>query len=233
MLKKFKELFGTENLLEKAFSTTITMLEYDSKMYEAARHVLRASDNADLPFDFKKMDRKINKYERAVRRDVLTHLTVAGTTNLVPGLVLVSIVVDVERIGDYTKNIVDLARHHEARLEGGSYEKKLSQIEAVMEDQFKNMIPMLKEQDKKVARKMMQAEEETGLVAGEIVNGLLAQKDKKLTVSDSVALALYARYLKRINAHLTNIASAVVNPFPRISFREKSTKSKSDSKKSS
>ena len=32
--------------------------------------------------------------------------------------------------------------------------------------------------------------------------------------------ALYTRYLKRIAAHLINIASSVFNPFERIGFRD-------------
>ena len=93
MFEKFKELFGSENLLDTAYKTTVTMLEFDYKMFDASRRTLRESNTAELPFDFKATDRKINKYEREVRRNVLTHLTVAGMQNLVPGLVLVSIVI--------------------------------------------------------------------------------------------------------------------------------------------
>jgi hypothetical protein len=49
----------------------------------------------------------------------------------------------------------------------------------------------------------------------------MQKSDSELACAESVCVAMYARFLKRINAHLTNIASAVVNPFPRISFREK------------
>jgi hypothetical protein len=34
-----------------------------------------------------------------------------------------------------------------------------------------------------------------------------------------VTTVLYLRYLKRVSAHLKNIASSVVNPFDRIGFR--------------
>jgi phosphate uptake regulator len=44
-----------------------------------------------------------------VRRKVLRYLAIAGTVDLVPGLVLTGIVIDIERIGDYTKNIAELA----------------------------------------------------------------------------------------------------------------------------
>ena len=41
MFERFKELFSSENLLDTAFSTTLKMLEFDLKMFNAAKHVLR------------------------------------------------------------------------------------------------------------------------------------------------------------------------------------------------
>jgi len=54
-----------------------------------------------------------------------------------------------------------------------------------------------------------------------IVTGLIKAEDQTLTAADAVSTALYARYLKRIAAHLINVSSSVVNPFERIGFREK------------
>ncbi|MBU0984057.1 MAG: hypothetical protein KKA42_09320 [candidate division Zixibacteria bacterium] len=221
MFQKFKELFSSENLLDSAYTTTVTMLEFDLKMYNAARAVLRDQDTAELPFDIKKMDRQINKYEREVRRNVLTHLTVAGNTNLVPGLVLVSIVIDVERIGDYTKNIVELATMHEEMLKGGPFETALRDVEKTIDQHFPLTIQVLNTQDKERAREVMMAEDTTGKKSDAAVESIITSLDHGLSTSDAVCLALYFRHLKRINAHLTNIVSAIVNPFPRIGFREK------------
>jgi len=156
-----------------------------------------------------------------VRRNVLTHLTITGTLNLVPGLVLVSIVIDVERIGDYTKNISELARLHENPLHGGRAETELKQIEDVIEVNFPKVIEVLKGQHKQQAREVMQVEPETSKTSDKIVTNMITEQDPELSMGDAVSLAMYARYLKRVNSHLTNIASAIVNPFPRIGFREK------------
>ena len=221
MFSKFRQLFVSENLLDSAFSTTLKMLEFDRQMYEASYHTLRRSDTDELPFDVRKMDRKINKYERQVRRQVLTHLTISGTQNLVPGLALVSIVIDVERIGDYTKNIVDIVKKHPNKLHGGSYETTLSEIEVVIDKIFPMVIESLETQNLDLGREIMLLEEDTSKKAQSIINGLMSQSDPSLGCSGAVCLGMYARFLKRINAHLTNIASSQVNPFPRISFREK------------
>lgn len=221
MFKKLKELFGPQNLIEDAYDTTVTMLETDFEMFRAARHSLRESETAELPVDVRKKDKQINKYEREVRRNVLTHLTVAGTANLVPGLILVSIVIDVERIGDYTKNIVDLAERHPGKLRGGIFEETLNELETAVIENFSASIPMLRDQDSEVGRAIMESENAIGKKCEEVVIQLLKEADESMSQPDAVAVALYSRHLKRINAHLTNIASALVNPFPRISFREK------------
>jgi len=222
MFDKFKELFASENLLDTAYTTTVKMLEFDLQMYEAARGVLRDTDGCELPFDIKQMDRKINKYEREVRRNVLTHLTVAGTTNLVPGLALISIVISVERIGDYTKNIVELAADHEQKLHAGDQEENLRVIEAGIAKHFPSAIEVLKTQDKDLGSDIMAEQNELSKVVDAIVSGLIKTGGGPgLTAGDAVCAGLYARYLKRVNSHLTTIASAIVNPFARIGFREK------------
>lgn len=222
MFRKLRQLLASENLLDSAYKITLMMLEFDREMFEASRRVLRESDTAELPFDIRKTDRRINKYEREVRRQVLTHLAVSGTPNLVAGLVLVSIVIDVERIGDYTKNIYELAKIHPERLDGGRQEDHLRQMESAIQLYFPKVIESLKTRDKGPAREVMEREAEIGKLGDRIVADMITHDDA-MSTRQAVSIAMYARYLKRIDAHLTNIASAVVNPFPRIGFREKKT----------
>ena len=221
MFKKFKEFFSNESLLDTAYTTTVKMLEYDHEMYTAARAVLRETDGCELPFDIRKLDRKVNKYEREVRRNVLTHLAVAGTQNLVPGLVLVSIVISVERIGDFTKNIAELARDHEAPLKAGPLEGDLVEVEETVGEHFPAAIEIMDSQNKTLARKLMQAEKATNSKVNRLISTLSWMDDGVMPLRDAVCIALYARYLKRINAHLSTIASSIVNPFARIGFKEK------------
>ncbi len=221
MYKKFLELFGKENLLDQAIETTIKMLQTDREMYLASVKSLRQRDNSDLPFDIYEKDKEINRYERKVRRNVLTHLTVSGTHNIVPGLVLVSIVIDVERIGDYTKNIIELAVAHPKKLEGGIFEKDLIEIEQVVKDRFDKIAGVIADMDVTKARSMMSEHRNISSKCDLIVKDIINEKDKSLGPGDATVLALYFRYLKRVAAHLTNIASSIVNPFPRIGFRPK------------
>ena len=54
----------------------------------------------------------------------------------------------------------------------------------------------------------------------EILNILIKRSEPDLVCAEAVSTALYVRFLKRISAHLMNIASSIVNPFDRIGFRD-------------
>ena len=98
------------------------------------------SDSAEIPIDIYAMDKKINSFERDVRRKVMTHLAISGSQDLGSGLILTSVVIDIERIGDYLQKtyIGYLAYYAEnqKKLNAGGIEDKLSTIEHNTKDYF-------------------------------------------------------------------------------------------------
>ena len=132
MFRKILDLFHKDNLLNQALKDSYIMLDIDRKMFDESIHSLRKQDTAELKIDVIKKDLMINEYEREVRKKVLTHLSISGTKDITPGLVLTSIIIDIERIGDYTKNIVELALNHPARLEGSIFEEELIKLEEML-----------------------------------------------------------------------------------------------------
>jgi phosphate transport system protein len=189
-------------------------------MYEAAVDSLRYSDTGKLSVDVYELDQKINAFERDVRKKVMTHLAVTGSLDLAPGLVLVSVVIDIERIGDYTKNICDLAPLHPGRLHGGSQEEELKNIEIRVTTLFRDMIQAFKTSNEKSAREIMETYK--GGISRQcdgITNRIVSGEVTDLKSGDGAAVALYSRYLKRIAAHSRNIITSVVNPFDRIGYK--------------
>jgi len=219
MIRELFEAFRKNNLLSQAFDQCAEMLQLDRDMFHAAVHSLRESDDSRLSMDIYAADRKINAFEMDVRRKVLTHMAVSSGTDLSAGLILVSIVIDIERIGDYTKNIVDLALRHPTRLNCGVFEKDISRMEKTVGRAFDALISAIPESDADVAAEVMSEHWWIGRHADDIVYQLLERDAEKMDSRDAVAIALYARYLKRISAHLMNAASSIVNPFERIGFR--------------
>ncbi len=221
MFKQIFELFQSDSLYEQALMECHEMLEIDREMFNESTKTLRESDTADIPIDIYAMDKKINEFERDVRRKVMTHLAISGTKDLGSGLILVSVVVDIERIGDYTKNIYDLACEHPKRLQGASYEEKLVNIENATKNFLNSAIDVFKDQDIDSARKLMtDYKTDISQVSSEIVNGIVSGKNNDFSPEQAGALCLYARYLKRIAAHSRNLVSSIVNPFERIGYPE-------------
>jgi phosphate uptake regulator len=194
------------------------MLESTQEMFVESRRSLRESDKGEMTLNVYDKDQQVNRYEREVRSKVLKHLAITGGVNIIPGLILTSIVIDIERIGDYTKNIMDMAVVHPRRLECGKFEADMARVEAEVEKLFGEVIPAVKQTDKPAAKRLIRDNWWVLKKCDEIVDALIGGDSGDLDTSASVSTAMYARYLKRIAAHLINVASSVVNPFEGIGF---------------
>ena len=221
MFKQIFEIFKSDSLYEQALSECHEMLDIDLTMYKESIKSLRKSDSAEIDIDIFAMDKKINEFERDVRRKVMTHLAIGGKEDIGSGLVLVSVVIDIERIGDYTKNIYDLAVNHPKKLNGGSVENRLSEIEKISYNLFEKSIDAFKKQDiEKASGLMGNYKENISSQSDSITNDIIGGKIDDLEIGTASAVGLYARYLKRISAHSRNLISSIVNPFERIGYPE-------------
>ncbi len=222
MFKQIFEIFKSDSLYEQALVECHEMLDIDLTMFKASIQSLRKSDSADIDIDIFAMDKKINEFERDVRRKIMTHLAVGSREDVGSGLVMVSVVIDIERIGDYTKNIYDLAVNHPKKLDGGSVENRLAEIEKTSFNLFKESTQAFKNQNIQKARGLMgYYKENISTQSDAITNDIISGKISDLDTGSASAVGLYARYLKRIAAHSRNLISSVVNPFERIGYPEK------------
>ncbi len=224
MLKNLFTIFKSGNLMDKAYKRSFKMLAITKEMFNEARISLRDEDNSELDKKVYEQDVEINKFERKVRRNIINHLTVAGPEEIYSGLVLVSIIIDVERIGDYTKNMVDLAKQHPSMLKAGAFESDLKKVEKAVIDSFERVPEQFENSNVADAKKILKEYSWANRLCDKRVNDLVNVTEKDISCGDAVALALYFRYLKRINSHLRNIATSVVNPFDKIGFAPKKKK---------
>ena len=219
MFKKWLAIFQKDTLIDKAIERSGVMLKKTSEMFEEAKNCLRYSESNDLKIDIYSEDTEINRFEREVRRDVLTHLVVSPNDNVASGLILVSIIIDIERIGDYIKNIVELAQTYKKRLAGKQFDQDLIAIENAIKDSFKITRESFVSGDKSAADKMLTEYRWVNRKCDDMVNRLVTEEHSVVTSGEAAALSLYIRWLKRINSHLRNITTSVTNPFDRIGFK--------------
>ena len=115
MWKEIVTLFRSRGPLQEAYDEAILMLRASHEMFDHAVKQLHAE--GVLESDIYKRDRQLNKYERSVRRKIVTHMSVSSKPDINLGLVLTAIVIDIERIGDYTKKIAeDVVYMSEAKI---------------------------------------------------------------------------------------------------------------------
>jgi len=219
MWKQIIELFRSEGPLQDAFDEAILMLRSSRDMFNHAVTQLHAEGALDA--SIYERDRQLNKYERSVRRKIITHMSVSSKPDINLGLVLTAIVIDIERIGDYTKNIVELASAVRGPFDGLELHDEVLGIEKTLGRMFDDVVPALQESDMGRARGIMESHSAIAskvdghihtLCAGEVLSGRSGH---------AATVAIYLRYLKRVSAHLKNVATSVVNPYHRIGFSEK------------
>ena len=220
MFKEFINIWKKQDASTEMLEKYLNALEIDYKMYQEAVRCLRHCDNTKMEIDIYKTDKTINKSEREIRRDILTHLVMFDKSEIPAGLTLTSIVVDIERIGDYTKNIADLANLHKDKLSGGIFEDVLVAIENRIDQFFKITLSAFPSSNIELARQVVEGYRDVSkdctLTTNVLING-----EGDFQSSNAVTLGLYLRFLKRIGAHLFNICTSIVNPFHRIGFSEK------------
>ncbi len=221
----WKELFniaGNQNLYAQAHEQAVAMLETDWTMFQASIDSLRNSDSGEIEIDIYAKDKEVNRAERDIRRKIFTHFSVSGGGDLSAGLALATVVIDIERIGDYTKNIYDLSRSHPARLFAASLESRLKTIEEDVTGLFRDMIEAYKNEDLELSRKVMQGYKDGLSTTCDAFNEAVVKGEAEdLSSADAGAVVLYVHYLKRIASHSRTIVSGLVNPFPRIGYKEK------------
>lgn len=224
MFKKIQEIFGRKNLLQEALEDSWTMLQIDKEMFDASVTSLRRQDTSEVKIDIYQTDREINQFEQEVRKKVLTHLAISGSANLSIGLALVSTIIDIERIGDYTKNIYELAIVHPRKLIAGKWEENLIMMENTVSQGLGTLIEALKESDTEMGCQIIEDTAKVKKQCDEYVRFLIKGEDESFRTGEAVSLVLYMRYLKRIAGHIQNVSTSIVNPFHQIGYMSKRIK---------
>jgi len=191
------------------------------RMIADARHTFDLAMNAvtggaveTVADEVRRTDRQINVTEIEIRRELLVHISVHGTADAAEMLVFMNMIKDLERIGDYNKNIFDLA------LEGVSFSgaEDLEQILG-FRDELSSRIALMGEildtRDEDRARAYIERSDQLRREFDGLVNELVHATAPALV---AVPRALLYRFLKRVAAHCANVVTAVVMPVDRLDY---------------
>ena len=223
VFKNLVNIWKSEDSLSQAWTSSNEMLTLSHVMFTDAIGALRSGEKNKVIKSIKQRDTDINKYQRDIRKKVVTYYSISkDVTNLDSGLVLINMVVDIERIGDYTKNILDLAKHHPKKFVSEKISDDLRVVEKAVIERFGNTIKAVEEMDEEVAKELIKSyRSDLGKLSDNLVASSISGKLQIGEEHKASSMVLYARYLKRIGAHLKNITSVVVNPFESIGYNTK------------
>lgn len=192
------------------------------QMLDAGRHIFDAAANAllggtDIKVirqDLFDTDKRINHAERQIRREIVVHAAVHGMTSFPACLVMMSVVKDAERVGDYAKNLFDLAELSHKPPAGEfkddlvNHKDRISQLMGACRESFDK-------QDNAAALDLIRtAETIEDHCDGQISR--LVQRDQEIELSATYALAY--RYFKRTTSHVLNILTSIVQPVDKIDY---------------
>jgi len=191
------------------------------RMIADARHTFDLAMNAvtggaveTVADEVRRTDRQINVTEIEIRRELLVHISVHGAADAGEMLVFMNMIKDLERIGDYNKNIFDLA------LEGVSFsgDEDLEQILGFRDELSSRIVLMgeiLDTRDEDRARAYIERGDHLRREFDGLVNELVHATAPALV---AVPRALLYRFLKRVAAHCANVVTAVVMPVDRLDY---------------
>ncbi len=222
IFKDILNIWKSDNLLAQAWDDSIKMLSLSNDIFVQSIQYFNSGENIDAVKALKKEDQSVNDYYQLVRRKVLTHYSIdKPPVETSGGLTLVNMVVDIERIGDYCKNISDLTLIKSGPMDFGELRDDIKSIETEVESRFTKTIQAIQDQDEALADHLLNSYKKmVTKVSDKIVRKIASGE---ITLNDSAqgaCIVLYARYLKRIGVHLKNITSTIVNPYDKIGYNQ-------------
>ena len=161
-------------------------------------------------------DVKVNELERSIRKQVIAHLSLSDNRASLPYcLLLISLVKDVERIGDYSKNLIEITEFFSGPLPSDELTAELKEIRTGVEAAFAGVTRVLDESDQEAALGLIQ---QSKAIARRCDMLVVQTARSSYDSSTTAAVVLAARYYKRIGGHVLNILSSVVMPLHKIDY---------------
>ena len=206
---------GDAERLDRIEATLQQMIVDDLHAFELAMSALLGERSPhEVGPELRATDHGVNAAERDIRRELVVHASVLGAIDTPAILIYMSIVKDIERIGDYAKNLFDLASDG-ADLSTGLHTGEITTLASEVPTFIREAAEVFHERDEERAKALLHRGDALLDRFDERVSALVKEEHPD---RQAVAVALTHRYLKRIVAHAMNVLSAVVMPVDRLDY---------------
>jgi len=216
MFKNLLSFWKGKDFLSQVLGEFEQMLSDTEEMYLSVRDKLFSGEkDKGLKDRIYKIDRGVNKIEKDIRKRIIAHLSVQAAVDVPACLVLMSVVKDAERLGDYAKNLFEVTEMIKKPLDKNLFKDLFGDLDKKVEKTFKKTKEAFIESDEKLAKEILRLETDVMKKCDAAIDKLA---NSELDTNTAVSLTLIARYLKRTVAHLTNISSSVILPISHLDF---------------
>jgi phosphate uptake regulator len=206
---------GDAERLDRIEDTLQQMIVDDLHAFDLAMSALLGQRSPhEIGAELRATDHGVNAAERDIRRELVVHASVHGAIDTPAILVYMSIVKDIERIGDYAKNLFDLASDG-ADLSTGRYTGEITSMASAVPDFLREAAEAFRHRDADRSKALLHRGDALLDRFDECVSELVREEHPD---HQAVAVALTHRYLKRIVAHGMNVLSSVVMPVDRLDY---------------
>lgn len=215
MWKRLVQRFTSVDPIKPITLEFMEMLEHTRTMSQRVHPHL--FDQELSPIDSKEvydLDVKVNKLERSIRKRIINHLNLSND-KVSYCLLMMSIIKDAERMGDYLKNIYEVRALTGAYIPPSHFRAELESVIALVVETLNATPDIIANEDVEGATKHLQAGRSSAQKCDKLLSEL-AQSD--LSAAEVTSMVLLTRFHKRLGAHLLNILSSVVMPLHKLDF---------------
>ncbi len=223
-------MFNWLKRLDPESTVVAEMARKFGRMLEEGRHVfdlatsayLEGADAEIVRGQLVAADQGINLLEREIRRSLVVHATVHGSSELPAALILMSVTKDAERIGDYAKNILDVAAIRPKQA-GAPYHSHMLGLKGRISTALADTRLIYDAQDAERAAAFIANSEILKDECDDNIHEILrACGEQVLEAAEPAATALCYRYFKRVISHARNIVTSLVVPVDQLDYYDES-----------
>jgi len=226
MFKSLLDFWKGKDFLTNVLEEFGNMLKDSQDMFSmVCQNLLEDKTIPGLEDKIYNVDKKVNLLEKDIRKRIIAHLSIQPSVDVPVSLLLMSVVKDAERLGDYAKNLLEVSRFTKKPLDMTIFSKLFNRMDKTIMEMFENTKKAFIESNEETARSIWRTERDVVKRCDTIIEDV-AKSD--FNANQAVTFTLIARYFKRTAAHLTNIATSVILPVSELDFFDEKRRKRSE-----
>jgi phosphate transport system protein len=217
MLRELLKFFRSDDAVTRMTDDFSRMLGLARDLtVRAGRIFFGDSDDPEELGRINAEDVEINKLERHIRKQVIAHLTLSTSrADVTYCLLLMSLVKDVERLGDYATNVAEIRDEGGGPLPDDEFSAELREIRTAVEATFAAASEVFESSDSDRALDLIKEGRKVTGRCDDLIGQVARSSHDAATTT---TLVLGSRYYKRLEAHLLNVLSGVVMPLHKVDY---------------